>query len=226
MKKLGIRGEMNILLIVLTLVVLILFGTGGFAYWAYSNMTKYRYHADQVAAAAVKAANTTLTKQLNNQFAEKEKNPYKVYTGPSTYGSLHITYPKTWSAFMSVNNQSDTYMDGYFYPDVIPNTSQTDSSAATVNFALRVQVLQGNYADILGNYQGQTESGIVQVQPYHLPQVPTVIGSEITGQIQDNKTGTLIILPVRNYTLEIWTEGTQFLPDFTNIILPNFTFSP
>lgn len=222
MKKLDFRGELNVLLISLILVILILFGTGGFAYWAYTNMTKYKYHADQVAAAAVKVSDDALTKQLNTQFAEKEKNPYKVYVGPATYGSLRVTYPKTWSAYVATGSSNP--IDGYFYPDVVPDTGSGGDSST--NFALRIQVQNDNYSDVMQQYQGLAQSGDVQVVPYHLPKEPTVIGSMVTGQIQDTKTGTIIILPVRNYVLEIWTEGSQFLPDFTNIITPNFDFSP
>ncbi len=227
MRKLNARGEFNILLIPLILVVLILFGTGGFAYWSYNNMTKYRYHADKVAADAVKAANAQLTTQLNTQFAEQEKKPYKTFTATPTYGSFQVIYPKTWSSYIAVVDGNDPPVDGYFYPDVVPDTGQNNSgNQTTVNFALRIQIEQTSYAATLQQYQAQLQAGQVQIQPYTLPKVPSVVGSELTGQIQDQKTGTLIVLPVRGQTLEIWTEGTQFLPDFTKIILPNFTFTP
>jgi len=224
MRKVGNGGEMNILLIPLILVVLVLFGVSYFAYWSYSNMTDYRDNTNQKIADAVKTADQQLTTQLNKQFAEQEKSPYKTYSGPSAFGSLHITYPKTWSAYVSVNSQNDPMVDGYFYPDVVPSTG--DSGTGSTNFALRAQVTQNSYSDILQNYQSQVQSNIVAVKPYHLPKVPSVIGVEVTGQIQSQKTGTLIILPLRNQTLEIWTEGTQFQKDFVNTILPNLTFSP
>lgn len=224
--KFSERGEMNVLLIPLILVVLILLGVGYFAYYSYTNMTKYRDHSDTLSAAAVKVANQKLTAQLQAQFAEEEKNPYKIYSGPSTFGSLHIKYPRTWSAYVSVNAQSDPMIDGYFYPDVVPDTGADSSGTSSTNFALRVQVTQSSYSDILQNYQSQEQDHSISVRPFHLKSVPSVVGVQVTGQIQSQKTGTLIILPLRNQTLEIWTEGTQFQKDFANIILPNFTFSP
>jgi hypothetical protein len=219
------RGEMNILLIPLILVVLILFGASYFGYWAYTNMVDYRDNTDQKIAAAVKVANQQLTVQLQKQFAEEAKSPYKIYSGPSAFGSLHIKYPKTWSAYVSVDSSNQNPVDGYFYPDVVPDTGQ-DSSGASTNFALRVQVQQAAYSDTLQNYQSQVQEGTVKVRPFRLAKVPSVTGIEVTGQIQPQKTGTLIVLPVRNETLEVWTESPQFQSDFTNIILPNFTFSP
>lgn len=225
MKKLGMRGEMNFLLIPLIVLVLLVFGVGGFAYYAYSNMLDYKNNTDAKIAAAIKVEDASLTAKLQQQFAEEAKNPYKTYNGPSQFGSVGVTYPKTWSAYVSVDNTgSETPVDGYFYPDVVPSTN-VDSNGGT-NFALRVQVTQNAYSSILQNYQSQVQTGGVTITPYHLPKVPGVIGVEISGQIQSQKKGTLVILPLRSETLEIWTEGNQFQSDFNNIILPNFNFSP
>lgn len=225
MKKLGMRGEMNVLLIPLIVLVLLFFGVGGFAYYAYSNMLDYKNNTDAKIAAAIKVEDASLTTKLQQQFAEEAKNPYKTYNGPSQFGSVGVTYPKTWSAYVSVDsNGSETPVDGYFYPDVVPSTDANNSGGT--NFALRVQVTQQDYSGILQNYQSQVQEGAVTITPYHLPKVPGVIGVQITGQIQSQKTGTLVILPLRSETLEIWTEGNQFQSDFNNIILPNFNFSP
>jgi hypothetical protein len=94
------------------------------------------------------------------------------------------------------------------------------------NFALRVQVSSQSYSDILGQYQNQQQTGTVTVKPYSLPKVPSVVGVEVTGQLINNVSGTQVILPLRNQTILIWTEGTQYLNDFNNNILPNFSFSP
>ena len=40
-----------------------------------------------------------------------------------------------------------------------------------------------------------------------MAKVPSVVGVEITGQIQEQKTGVLVVLPLRNQVLEVWTEG-------------------
>jgi hypothetical protein len=41
-----------------------------------------------------------------------------------------------------------------------------------------------------------------------------------------NSTGTMVLLPMRDKTLEIWTEAPAYLADFNTYILPNITFSP
>jgi hypothetical protein len=226
MKRLGSRGELDALLIPLILAIVLLIGAASFGYWAYSQMQNYKNNTEQISAAAVQNANQQLTKQLQAQFNEQAKSPFKVYNGPGTYGSLHIVYPKTWSAYISENAaNTGTPVDGYFYPDVVPYTG-TDNNNASANFALRTQILGQTYSAVLQTFQSQVQQGQVTVRPFKLAKVPSVVGVEVTGQIQQNKTGTLIVLPVRNQTLEVWTEGDQFTKDFTGIILPNMSFSP
>jgi hypothetical protein len=39
-------------------------------------------------------------------------------------------------------------------------------------------------------------------------------------------TGTMVLLPMRDKTLEIWTESNDYLNDFNTYVLPNMTFAP
>ncbi len=64
------------------------------------------------------------------------------------------------------------------------------------------------------------------IKPYAFPSVPDVIGSRVDGQITQNKQGTMILVPLRDKTLEVSTESGQYQKDFETYILPNFTFSP
>jgi hypothetical protein len=226
MKKLGMRGEMSVLLVPFILVVVLLIGAAGFGYWSYNKMGLYKNNADQLIAAATKVSDQQLTTKLDNQFAEEEKSPYKTYQGPSTWGNVNITYPKTYDAYVSVDSSgSSTPIDGYWYPGVVPNIADDQDGNGT-NFALRVQVIQNDYNSVLSNFQSNITQGTITATPFHLKKVPSVIGMELSGQILTQKTGTLVILPLRNETLELWTEGNQFTNDFSNIVLPNFSFSP
>ena len=184
-------------------------------------MVSYRDDTDQKIAAAIKVEDQRLTAQLQQQFAEQEKSPYKTYSGPNTYGTIRVVYPKSWSGYVSVDGTSDTPVDGYFYPDIVPNSSDT-----SINFAMRVQVVQEAYTDALANYETMVQEGSVTARPFHLAKVPSVVGIELSGQIDSQKTGMLVVLPVRDQTILIWTEGQQFQNDFNNIILSNLSFSP
>lgn len=221
MKRLGVYGEIDGLLLPLIITVLLLIGSVGFGYWAYSGRQDYKNNVDQKIASAVQASNQQLTTRLNAQFAQKEKSPYSVYDGPEAFGSIKVTYPRTWSSYVVEQDQNSTPIDSYFYPGTVPDTTNSTNS-----FALRVQVLEQSFSQTLQQYQGQQQEGQLTVKPYALPQVPSVVGDYLTGAIEQNKEGEMVLLPLRSQTLAIWTEATGFESDFNNIILPNFTFSP
>lgn len=215
-------GAINILLIPLILVVLLFFGALGFGYWAFSSRQDYKNNSDQKAAAAVDVAVDQTKAADAKLYAEEAKKPLKSYVGPAAFGSVTVEYPKTWSSYIIESNaQSGMPVNSYFSPDFVADVGNQNNS-----YALRMQVVSQSYDTVLRSFDGQVRSGATTVSPYSLPKVPNVVGSKIQGQVAPNKQGTMIILPLRNMTLKIWTDASQFLPDFNNIILPNMTFSP
>lgn len=221
MKRINQSGALNALLLPLIVTIILLIAAGAFAVWAYMGRQDYKNNVDSKVATAVEVAKDQEGKAKEADFAERSKTPFKIYTGPSEYGSINMQYPKTWSAYIAVQSGGDPLLNGYFSPGAVPNV-QTQSSV----FALRMQVTSQSYSTIMDNYNNQVESGRVTVQPYALPKLPNIVGSKVQGQIENNKNGTMIILALRDKTLKIWTESTEFDNDFNNNILPNFTFSP
>ena len=218
----GEQGEINVLLIPVVLLTILLIGVGVFAFWAYGGRQKYKDNAEALVSAAVTANTKQVQAQDAAQYAQAAKSPLTVYTGPDAYGSVKISYPKTWSAYIDTTN-SATPLDAYFHDGYVPSTQ----SGQTYN--LRVQVNAEPYNTVMAQYTGQIQTGTVTAAPYSLPKVPSVVGTRLTGQVlQDDPTGTgtMILLPLRSTTLEIWTESNDYLPDFNTYILPNLTFSP
>lgn len=221
MKTLNERGAINGLLIPLILAVLLLCGAAGFGYWAYSERQDYKDNSDQKVAVAVSAAEERTQAADAKQYAEESKKPLKKYVGPSAFGAISVDYPKTWSSYVIEPSGNDSNLNGYFQPDFVPNTSDTKNT-----YALRFQLVQQTYDQVMSQYSSLTQLKTGTITPYSLPQVPNIIGARVDGQIATNKEGVVIVLPLRNMTLKIWTESKSFLPDFNNIILPNMTFSP
>jgi hypothetical protein len=215
------RGALNSLLLPFILALLLLIGAVAFGAWAYSGKQDYKNNVDQKIGVAVTAAKQQQNTVDNQAFAEAEKQPLTTYNGPQQYGSLVVKYPKTWSSYVDSTGTGNSLVDGYFDPGTVPAVT----SQASV-FALRIQVVNQPYSQVLQNYNDRQQSGLVISNPYKLPMVPSVIGVELTGQVTDNASGTMVILPLRSNTLEIWTQGTQYLSDFNQNILPNFSFSP
>lgn len=222
MKNREQRGEINILLIPLILVVLLLFGAAYFGYWSFGSRQDYKNNTDEKIATAVDIAKQQESTIKDQQFAEAQKSPLKAYTSPAADGTIVVNYPKTWSGYIDTTGNGGGLFDGYFNPQVVA----ADTGDGTTLYALRVEVAQETYDQVLQDYSGQLQTGTIKVSPYKLPKVPSVVGVKITGQIQPQKKGTMIVLPLRGNTLEVWTESSQYTGDFNKYILPNLTFSP
>lgn len=191
-----------------------------FGLWAYAGRQDYKNNVDAKVAVAVDAAKKQEDGVKDLQFAQEEKNPLKTYVGPQDYGSITIQYPKTWSGYIDQSGGT-ALLAGYFNPDVVPTVSGQSSV-----FALRVQVVSGSYSQVVNDLTSQQQAGKLQISPYFLPNVPKQIGIKASGTFSDTKQGTSVYLPLRDKTLIISTDGQQFLSDYNDIILKNFSFSP
>jgi hypothetical protein len=219
--SLGERGAMNVLAIPFIMLVLFFFGALGFGLWAFSERGHYKEDSDQIVAEAVEENTKAVQAADAKQYAEEAKKPYDVYIGPAPFGNVTINYPKTWSSYVIENERGGNPLNGYFQPGTVPNVTDIDKT-----FALRMELVQTSYDTVLNQFKAQITKGDVTVAPYTLAKVPSVVGSRIEGQITPRKQGTMIILPLRNMTLKIWTESNDFKADLDTHILPNFSFVP
>lgn len=217
MRKLNQAGSLVLPFII---VFVLLLGSLGFAAWAFTSRQDYKNNSDKKAAAAAEEAVKAEDVKKDAEFAEKEKSPLKTYVGPATFGSLTIQYPKTWSAYISEGNAAQP-IDGYFNPDFVPNiTSQS------TNFALRIKIVNSDYTTVMKTFDANVAIGKAHVTAYRPAKVQNVLGSMISGTVAANKQGTMVVLPLRDKTIELWTEGADYVNDFNNTILPNLTFVP
>jgi hypothetical protein len=213
-----------VLAIALSVVTILAVGLAVFGVWAYKQMLDYKNNSDEKSAIAVQQAEAEQQTTLQAQFDEQEKSPLKSYTSPAAYGSVNIVYPKTWSAY--VNEQttsSNVAVDGYFYPNFLP--SVTDASTST--FSLRLQISDGSYQTAVDQYQNQIKQGKLTSVPYVVALVEGAsVGVRLTGQLTSTKQGAMVIVPLRDKVLKIWTETEAGIADFDNYVIANLTFSP
>lgn len=195
-----------------------------FGFWAFTGRQEYKNKTDKITAKAVEAAKQQVAVDKEKEFVEKEKSPFKEYKGPSTYGSLGILYPKTWSGFVSETARASIPVEGYFHPGVVPGLQSGTS------FALRVQVTSQPYDVELQQFEQQAKAGKVKISPYKAPKVQGTLGARIEGEINTNtvanQKGIVVLFPIRDKTLKISTESEQFRGDFDNVIMANLTFVP
>ncbi len=221
MKSRRSSGDIDIWLVLFICITVFFIGAVSFAVWAFMGRQDYKNNSDQKAAAAVRSEVGKEDTKKNNEFAAAAKLPFRTFIGPEPYGSLHVMYPKTWSAYVDTSANGNYPINGYFEPDTVPSVNDQNSS-----FALRVQVDPESYSSALNAFSGQISSKTVTAAPYSFPKVSSAIGVRLDGAIEPNKQGSMVIVPLRDKTLKVWITAPQYITDFNNNILPNITFSP
>ncbi len=215
------RGAVDVLIVPLVALAILFLIVGGFAIWAFTQRSYYKNNSDKEAIAAANKAtqDTRVVEQV--KYEEEAKKPYDAYIGPAAFGNVTVHYPKTWSAYVVEAQRGGNPINAYLQPGVVPSVSDQDRT-----FALRVELVQSPYDTVLTQFNSSLKTGKVTVAPYSLPKVPSVVGSRVEGQITPRQQGTMVIVPLRNMTLKIWTESNDFKSDLDTHILPNLTFVP
>ncbi len=216
------KKPMNVLLIPLIISVLLFVGALGFGIYAFSGMQDYKNNSDKKVEVAVEIAKQETSTSKDKEFVEKEKIPHRMYTSPDTLATVHFEYPKTWAAYMNEDTKTNrgTPLDGYVHPDFVP------AADSGVDFALRVKVESRPYADLLSQYDGKVKQGKVKISPYKAPKMQSDLGVRIEGEINKAQKNVMIMIPIRDKTLIIWTESMQFIDDFDKIVMASLTFVP
>lgn len=205
----------------LIVVSVVLAGALGFGGWAFMSRQDYKNNSDQKAEAAADVRQQETEDADALRYAEEAKNPLTTHKAPDQYGGVTIQYPKTWSGYVVEGQSSGMPVNNFFHPAVVPDVTERKNA-----YALRVQVEDKTYDAVIKTFKNDIETNKLKATPYALPKVPDTVGTRFDGEVEKDKQGSLIVLPMRNMTLKVWTEAPGFLADFNNIILANLTFSP
>jgi hypothetical protein len=207
-------------IIAISVTAFLLLAAIGFGIWAYTERDTYKTKSDEIVKREVDLAVQKNTSEKEKEFTEREKNPFKKYNSPSQFGSVSVTYPKTWAAFVTEKDNAQTHVDGYFHPNFVPGIDSGTS------FALRIEVVNQSYDSQMKLLEAKVKSGKVKVTPFRAAKVPQVLGARIDGEINNGQKDSMVMFPIRDKTLKVYTETEQFLKDFNDIILPNLVFVP
>ncbi|HEY5806104.1 MAG TPA: hypothetical protein VIS56_01810 [Candidatus Saccharimonadales bacterium] len=215
-------GYVSSMLISLIVAIMLLFGAIGFGAWAFAGRQDYKNNSDKKAAKAAEASKEATQAADAAKYAEESKSPLKTHKAPDQFGGVTVQYPRTWSGYVNEDGSGSTPVDDYFHPSVVPATGRKKGTA----YALRIQVVEQTYDRVVDSFSDDVENKKVSASPVTLPKVSSAIGTRFDGEIEDEKQGVMVVLPMRNLTLKIWTESKDYQSDFENHILPNIVFSP
>lgn len=221
MNKRNQSGGAQIFVIVAVLMSVLFVAASIFGLLMFTQKSDLQKNMDAKVDAAVVIESKTIEEQKEAEFAEKEKSPTKTYIGPATFGSVSFDYPKTYSAYIIEGTTSTgTPLDGFLHPNIVP---KDDKSVA---FALRFQLIASPYETQLKTYDALLKSGKLTIKAYRSAKVPDVLGVRVEGEIATGKQVSLILLPVRDKTLKIWTESKETIADFDKYVMASLSFVP
>ena len=205
----------TIVIIILSLVAATFIGLFVWMFLQYNAARSDVY--GQINVAVAKAVDAK-AEELENEFAEREKDPYKSFSGPEDYGQLSFKYPKTWSVYIAADATKGGDYNAYFNPGEVNPVSDS-----TVN-ALRVTIRNKSYDDVVAEYQrimNQKDAGLT-VSAITINGAPA---NRYAGKIpKTDLNGYIVIFKIRDKTAVVQTDSTLFENDF-NTLLDTITFN-
>lgn len=179
--------------------------------WKYIEWDKASTNLNGQIDAAVSEAENKLSTKLEDEFAEREKYPYEVFSAPDDYGGLSFEYPKKWSVYVAKNaddNKGD--YEAYLNPGVVSPVSNT-----TIN-AVRVIIKNQTFEKTAAEYDKLVEKGQLSssVGTLNNPKYSEVQGDTYTlyqGELPSKLRGAVAIFKVRDKTFIIQTDAEVFL---------------
>jgi hypothetical protein len=91
---------------------------------------------------------------------QREKYPYKTFSGPADYGQLTFEYPKTWSVYVAAPATNGGDFNAYFNP------IQVDAVGKDTINALRVTIRNKSFEDVTAEYQKAMDKKDYNVHSY------------------------------------------------------------
>lgn len=205
----------TIALIVVSLIAVTFIGL---FIWMFLQYSEASTDVDGQIAVAVAKAKDEQAAQLEAEFTEREKLPYKTFSGPSDYGQLTFNYPKTWSVYVAADANNGGDYQAFFNPNQVNAVSKE-----TIN-ALRLTIRDKGFDEVASEYQR-----IMDRKDSNLTMQAVTIGeisaNRYTGTIPDTDlNGIIVIFKIRDKTAVFQTDSILFEQDF-NTLLQTITFN-
>jgi len=195
-----------IILVVVSLVAVIAIG---FATYFYLQWGEAQTNIDGKIAEAEAIAREDQQRIAEENFAEREKEPNRVFTGPADYGSLSFMFPRTWSVYVAKDASRGGDFEAFFNP------GQVNAVAADTINALRMSIINRPIDTVRTTYDGLVKSGKLSQSVF---QMGSITGDRYEGEFSTNITGIMIMFKVNDKTAILRTDAMIFSSDFERLI--------
>ena len=195
----------TIVIVILSLVSITFIGL---FVWMTLKYTEVNDDVEGQIAAKVDEAKAEQAEKDEADFAEREKQPYKTFSGPADYGQLTFDYPKTWSVYIAADAANGGDYSAYFNPIEVNPISNSDSL-----YALRLIIRNSSFENVISGYQDdelKMETIIVNGEYTANRYSGTIPGTEFDGYI--------VVIKIRDKTAILQTDSVLFEDDFNKLI--------
>lgn len=180
------------------------------ASWALYQYNAERTSVDMQVAAAVQEAREEQQALDEAAFEEERRSPWRTYQAPEIFGGIELLVPKNWSIYAEDSTSNSVQLDLFVHPGQVRM-----QQGATHPKALRLQLLDELYSDVMRDYQRSVEQGEVRSRT---ARVSDINGVRLSGQVTREQTGEMVVLPYRDKTILIWSEGERYLKEFDQVL--------
>ncbi len=204
------RGIVNVLLVTAIFMTFTTLALGGTSIYFISEYNKAKTTVDQQKADAAAAAREEQKQADEAEFVQRQKEPNRNYSAPLVLGALNISYPRNWNLYAEEKPEAGLQLNLFWNPDLVQSENTYDGT-----YALRAILEKTVYNLAVAKRQSAVEKGELTAEPIT---VSGINGTRYRGRVAENHTGILVILPIRDKTLSIWTESIDYTNDFNTII--------
>ncbi len=213
----------NIADLVKTIVIIVLSLTTvtfiGLFVWMSVQYNETRSDVDGQINRAVAIAKDEQATALEAEFLEREKYPFKTFSGPADYGQLTFEYPRTWSVYVAADASNGGDFSAYFNPIQVNVVSKD-----TIN-ALRVTIRDKSFDDVAAEYQRYMDKKDSNLSVETITTTKGITANRYSGNIPNTDlNGYIVIFKIRDKTAILQTDSVLFEEDF-NKLLNTVTFN-
>jgi len=212
------KANTSSLIKIIAIVILSLMSVAfiGLFIWKNSQYVEVQTDVDGKIAVAVAEAKDEQALKDEEEFAEREKYPYRTFSGPADYGQLTFEYPKTWSVYIADNAANGGDFRAFLNP------IEVEAESNETIYALRVEILDKAFDDVVKNYQKSVEKGEMSLEVIN---IADAVANKYTGKLPNTEmSGYIVVFKIRDKTVVLRTDSVLFTDDF-NRVLSTITFN-
>lgn len=202
--------------IVIIIVSLIAVTFIGLFIWMLVEKNEAQSNLDGKIEVAVAEAKDEQAQKMEAEFLEREKYPFKTFSGPVDYGQLTFEYPKTWSVYVAAAAaNSDGDFNAYFNP------IQVDAVGKETVNALRVTIRDESFDEVSKEYQKAMDkrNSNLTMTSITIGKNANINANRYTGTIPNTDlSGFIVTFKIRDKTAVLQTDSVLFQSDFDKLL--------